>query len=48
MLTVDGLHMHEAVFTQHPDQRWSQTATFKSGDQVGHFLLMVALLRLIF
>ena len=34
MLTGNGLHMHEAVTSHHPDSRWHMTVTFQCGDHI--------------
>ena len=39
MLTGEGLYLQEAVTSHHPDPCWSTTATFQSGDHLGHFLI---------
>jgi hypothetical protein len=35
MLTGEGLNLQEAIASRHPDPRWANTATFKSGDRIG-------------
>jgi hypothetical protein len=39
MLTGNGLHMKEAVFSRYPDPHWRETATFSFGDRSGRFLI---------
>jgi hypothetical protein len=34
MLTGEGLNLQEAIASCHPDPRWANTATFKSGDWI--------------